>query len=39
MTLIEIKDVHVAYGGIQALQGVSLYVDEGEIVTLSLIHI
>jgi len=34
MTLIEIKDVHVAYGGIQALQGVSLHVDEGEIVTI-----
>ena len=34
MTLLEIKDVHVAYGGIQALQGVSLHVDEGEIVTI-----
>ena len=34
MALIEIKDLHVAYGGIQALQGVSLHVDEGEIVTI-----
>jgi len=34
MALIEIKDIHVAYGGIQALQGVSLHVDEGEVVTI-----
>jgi branched-chain amino acid transport system ATP-binding protein len=34
MALIEIKDLHVAYGGIQALQGVSLHVDEGEVVTI-----
>jgi branched-chain amino acid transport system ATP-binding protein len=34
MALIEIKDLHVAYGGIQALQGVSLHVDDGEIVTI-----
>jgi len=34
MALLEIKDVSVAYGGIQALQRVSLHVDKGEIVTI-----
>lgn len=34
MALMEVKDIHVAYGGIQALQGVSLHVEEGEIVTI-----
>ncbi|MEA3349346.1 MAG: ATP-binding cassette domain-containing protein, partial [Chloroflexota bacterium] len=34
MSLLEIKDIYVAYGGIQALQGVSIHVDEGEIVTI-----
>ena len=34
MALLEIKDVSVAYGGIQALQGVSIHVDEGEVVTI-----
>jgi branched-chain amino acid transport system ATP-binding protein len=34
MALLEINNVSVAYGGIQALQGVSLHVDEGEIVTI-----
>jgi len=34
MALLEIKDIYVAYGGIQALQGVSIHVDEGEIVTI-----
>ena len=32
--MLEIKDLHVAYGGIQALRGVSLTVPEGKIVTL-----
>lgn len=32
--LLSIKDLHVAYGNILALQGVSLEVYEGEIVTL-----
>lgn len=32
--LLEVKDLFVAYGGIQALRGVSLTVDEGEIVTI-----
>ena len=32
--MLEIKDLHVSYGGIQALRGVSLTVPEGRIVTL-----
>jgi branched-chain amino acid transport system ATP-binding protein len=32
--LLELDDVHVYYGKIQALKGISLQVDEGEIVTL-----
>ncbi|MHB9132430.1 MAG: ABC transporter ATP-binding protein [Armatimonadota bacterium] len=32
--LLSIKDLHVSYGGIRALQGVSLEVRRGEIVTL-----
>jgi len=32
--LLEIRDLSVAYGGIQALRGILLYVDEGEIVTI-----
>ena len=31
---LEIRDLHVSYGGIRALKGVSLSVDEGQIVTL-----
>ncbi len=31
--MLEIKDLHVAYGGIQALRGVSLTVPEGKFVT------
>lgn len=34
MALLEIKDIYVAYGGIQALQGVSIHVDKGEVVTI-----
>jgi branched-chain amino acid transport system ATP-binding protein len=34
MALLELKDVHTYYGAIHALRGVSLSVDEGEIVTL-----
>ncbi|HEX5840590.1 MAG TPA: ABC transporter ATP-binding protein [Anaerolineales bacterium] len=33
-TLLSIRDLHVAYGNILALQGISLEVCEGEIVTL-----
>jgi branched-chain amino acid transport system ATP-binding protein len=32
--LLEIKDLRVHYGGVQALQGVSLEIEEGEIVCL-----
>ncbi|MBK6769314.1 MAG: ABC transporter ATP-binding protein [Ardenticatenales bacterium] len=34
MALLEVHDVHSHYGNIHALKGVSLTVDEGEIVTL-----
>jgi branched-chain amino acid transport system ATP-binding protein len=34
MALLEVKDIHSYYGNIQALKGVSLSVEEGEIVTL-----
>ncbi|MBN1400592.1 MAG: ABC transporter ATP-binding protein [Anaerolineae bacterium] len=32
--LLEVDDLHVAYGAIRALQGISFSIDEGEIVTL-----
>jgi branched-chain amino acid transport system ATP-binding protein len=32
--LLEVKDLHVSYGAIRALQGISFHLDEGEIVTL-----
>jgi branched-chain amino acid transport system ATP-binding protein len=34
MSLLELEDVHAGYGAIEVLKGVSLHVDEGEIVTL-----
>jgi branched-chain amino acid transport system ATP-binding protein len=34
MALLEVKDVHTFYGNIEALKGVSLEVEQGEIVTL-----
>jgi branched-chain amino acid transport system ATP-binding protein len=34
MALLELRDVHTYYGNIHALKGVSLWVDQGEIVTL-----
>ena len=34
MALLEVTDIHTYYGNIEALKGVSLTVDEGEIVTL-----
>ncbi|MGA2083495.1 MAG: ABC transporter ATP-binding protein [Holophaga sp.] len=33
-SLLEIRDLHVSYGGVHALQGVSLSLEEGEIVTI-----
>ena len=34
MALLEVEDIHTYYGSIEALKGVSLEVNEGEIVTL-----
>jgi branched-chain amino acid transport system ATP-binding protein len=34
MALLDVSDVHTHYGTIEALKGVSLEVDEGEVVTL-----
>ncbi len=34
MAFLEVKDIHVYYGNIRALQGVSFQVEEGKIVTL-----
>ncbi|MDX6670831.1 MAG: branched-chain amino acid transport system ATP-binding protein [Solirubrobacteraceae bacterium] len=34
MALLEVEDIHTYYGNIEALKGISLTVDEGEIVTL-----
>ena len=34
MPLLELEDVHVHYGKVEAIKGISLSVDEGEIVTL-----
>ncbi|MDX6643409.1 MAG: branched-chain amino acid transport system ATP-binding protein, partial [Solirubrobacteraceae bacterium] len=32
--MLELEDVHTFYGNIEALKGISLTVDEGEVVTL-----
>jgi branched-chain amino acid transport system ATP-binding protein len=32
--LLEVQDIHVYYGAIHALQGITFHVDEGEVVTL-----
>jgi branched-chain amino acid transport system ATP-binding protein len=34
MALLELEDIHTFYGNIQALKGISIHVEEGEIVTL-----
>ncbi|MGH2896768.1 MAG: ATP-binding cassette domain-containing protein, partial [Solirubrobacteraceae bacterium] len=34
MPLLEVSDIHTHYGSIEALKGVSLDVEEGEVVTL-----
>jgi len=34
MALLEVSDIHTYYGNIEALKGVSLEVEEGEVVTL-----
>src|ERR1700736_780795 len=33
-SLLEVEDLHTYYGNIEALKGVSLHVNEGEVVTL-----
>ena len=32
--MLEVEDIHTAYGSIEALKGISLTVEEGEVVTL-----
>ena len=34
MTLLQVEDIHTFYGAIEALRGVSLMVEEGEVVTI-----
>jgi branched-chain amino acid transport system ATP-binding protein len=34
MALLEVSDIHARYGAIEALKGISLTVEEGEVVTL-----
>ena len=34
MAMLEVNDIHVYYGSIHAVKGVSFEVNEGEIVTL-----
>jgi branched-chain amino acid transport system ATP-binding protein len=34
MALLEVNDIHTYYGAIHALKGITIHVDEGEIVTL-----
>ncbi len=34
MSMLSVRDLHVSYGGIKALRGVSLDVEQGEIVTI-----
>ena len=34
MALLELRDVHTYYGNIHALKGISITIEEGEIVTL-----
>jgi branched-chain amino acid transport system ATP-binding protein len=34
MAMLELRDLHAYYGNIHALKGVSMYIDQGEIVTL-----
>ncbi len=34
MSLLKLKDLHISYGGIKAVKGISLEVNQGELVTL-----
>ena len=37
MSMLEVKDLKVYYGMIQAIKGVSFHVDEGEVIEASLV--
>jgi branched-chain amino acid transport system ATP-binding protein len=34
MSMLELRNIHSYYGSIEALKGINLYIDEGEIITL-----
>ena len=34
MAFLEVQDLHVSYGAIKAVRGISFHVDQGEIVTM-----
>jgi branched-chain amino acid transport system ATP-binding protein len=34
ISMLEIKDLHTYYGNIHALKGITLHVEQGEVVTL-----
>ncbi|MEK6255990.1 MAG: ATP-binding cassette domain-containing protein, partial [Chloroflexota bacterium] len=34
MAMLEVENIHTYYGNIHALKGISIYVEEGEVVTL-----
>ncbi|MGC0155224.1 ABC transporter ATP-binding protein [Chromobacterium vaccinii] len=34
MSILEVKDLQVAYGGIKAVKGIDFHIDQGELVTL-----
>ena len=37
--MLEVRDLHVSYGKVRAVQGVSLEVNEGEIVALLILTV
>ena len=37
--MLEIKDLHVNYGAVQALNGISLTVNDGEIVFINVLDV
>ena len=39
MSLLQVKDLSISFGGVKAVDGVSFEVKAGEVFTLSLIHI
>lgn len=34
MALLDVKDLHISYGAIKAVRGISFTIEEGEIVTI-----